>query len=101
MAMQRRRPARSRPWQRRLGLGFRREGEGEGEQGVTGCSFIRQGGPWSEERPRAPAIVAAVSSLSPQEEDADREGPLLVFNLFLLFSFPGKFRQLIEDLNHF
>ena len=69
MAMRRRRPARSQPWQRRLGLGFRGEGEGEGEQGVTGCSFIRQGGPWGEERPRALAIVAAVSSLSPQEEE--------------------------------
>ena len=35
----------------RLGLGFLQRGkkEGEREEGVTGCSFIRRGGPWSKE----------------------------------------------------
>ena len=47
-------------------------------------------------------IVAAVSSLSPQEEDPDRWVPLSGYSPFLFpFLFPVAFRELIEAFKYF
>ena len=40
----------------------------------------------------AMALVAAVPSLSPQEDDADREAPLSVIYSFLFFQFLKLFK---------
>ena len=47
------------------------------------------------------ALVAAVLSLSPQEEGADRGAHLSGFYLFPFYLIPARFRQLIEALKHF
>ena len=63
-------------------VSVRGEKEGEEEQQVEGVALTTMGGlgerGGSGGGATATVIVAAVSSLSPQEQDADREGPLSV-----------------------
>ena len=77
-----------------LGFAARGEKEGEEEQRGAGKLFILQGGPGTRGSggggDTATALVAAVFPLSPQEEEADREGPLSVIYCFPSFYFSRK-----------
>ena len=89
-------------------LGFRQGGKGGrgGAGGRGGGPYAPEGGARHEEVVRGvhggEEIVAAVSSLSPQEEDPDRWVPLSGSSPFLFpFLFPVAFRELIEAFNQF